>query len=59
MKVSVSIDDKENRFNFISMNYKSEADEEIYGLGLQYSVWNFKGRKVPIIASEGGIGRGL
>lgn len=41
------------------MNYNSDDDEEIYGLGLQYSIWNFKGRKVPIITSEGGIGRGL
>lgn len=59
VQISASIDDKENLFNFVSMNYNSEADEEIYGLGLQYSVWNFKGRKVPIFSAEGGIGRGL
>lgn len=45
--------------SFISLKYGSSAFEEIYGLGLQYTVWNFKGRRVPIISSEGGIGRGL
>lgn len=28
-------------------------------MGLQYTVWNFKGLKVPVISSEGGVGRGL
>ena len=41
------------------MRYKSPLDEEIYGLGLQYTVWNFKGKTVPVISVEGGIGRGL
>ena len=28
-------------------------------MGLQYTIWNFKGLKVPVITSEGGVGRGL
>lgn len=28
-------------------------------MGLQYTVWNFKGLRVPVISSEGGVGRGL
>jgi len=40
------------------LNYESDKDEEIYGLGLQYTQWNFKGQKVPIITSEAGVGRG-
>lgn len=34
-------------------------DEEIYGLGLQYTEWNFKNKTVPLIVAEGGVGRGL
>jgi hypothetical protein len=41
------------------VNYDSLKDEEIYGLGLEYTVWNFKGQHIPIITSEGGVGRGL
>jgi alpha-glucosidase len=44
---------------FLAFRYNSPTDEEIYGLGLQYTVWNFKGKTVPIISSEGGVGRGL
>ena len=28
-------------------------------MGLQYTFWNYKGIKVPVITSEGGVGRGL
>jgi alpha-glucosidase len=41
------------------MSFASDPDEEIYGLGLQYTVWDFKGRSVPLISTEGGVGRGL
>ena len=34
-------------------------DEAAYGFGVQYSAWNMKGRKLPIIVSEQGVGRGL
>ncbi|KAJ3312013.1 hypothetical protein HDU76_002985, partial [Blyttiomyces sp. JEL0837] len=37
----------------------SSASEEIYGLGEQFSFLNLKGRSVPVITQEGGIGRGL
>lgn len=44
---------------WLSLNYKADTDEEIYGMGLQPTVWNFKGKSVPLIVSEGGVGRGL
>lgn len=28
-------------------------------MGLQNSIWNFKGHLVPLVSSEGGVGRGL
>ncbi len=45
--------------NFVQVTFASNPKEEIYGMGLQYTVWNFKGLKVPVISSEGGVGRGL
>ena len=59
LKIKVSIDDKDRIADFIQVNFESNQDEEIYGMGLQYTVWNFKGLKVPVISSEGGVGRGL
>lgn len=44
--------------NFLAMTYASPPDEEIYGMGLEYTVWNFKGHEVPLIVNEGGVGRG-
>jgi alpha-glucosidase (family GH31 glycosyl hydrolase) len=43
----------------ISIGVDSDPEEEIYGMGLQYSRWNLKGLRFPIISSEQGIGRGL
>ena len=48
-----------NPGNWFSLNVKSDADEEFYGMGLQYTVWNFKNESVQLIVSEGGVGRGL
>ena len=48
-----------NGTNFVSMTYNSPGDEEIYGMGLQYSEWDFKGKSVPLISTEAGVGRGL
>ena len=41
------------------MTYNSPVDEEIYGMGLQYTEWNLKGKSVPLITTEAGVGRGL
>jgi len=49
----------ENDTNYLSMTYHSPIDEEIYGMGLQYSEWNFKGKIVPLISEEAGVGRGI
>ena len=57
--IEASILDDTDQYDFVTINYDSPDDEEIYGLGLQYTEWNFKGKRVPIITSEGGVGRGL
>jgi len=45
--------------NYMALHFDSPEDEEIYGMGLQYSVWDFKGHSVPLISTEAGLGRGL
>lgn len=39
--------------------FDSYKHEQIFGLGLQPTETNFKGKKVHIITAEGGVGRGL
>ena len=48
-------------FNAIVMRSESQADERIYGLGEQFTheTLNLKGREIPVVVSEGGVGRGL
>ena len=45
--------------NYMALNFDSPIDEEIYGMGLEYTVWDFKGHSVPLISEEAGVGRGL
>jgi len=47
-----SIQDDNNYHNFIAVNYENIENEEVYGLGLQFTVWNHRGNVVPIITSE-------
>lgn len=43
----------------MTISLAAQADEKVYGLGVQYSFRDFKGKIVPILTSEQGIGRGL
>lgn len=43
----------------ITLHTASNPTDALYGFGVQYSVWNMKGRVVPILVSEQGVGRGL
>lgn len=45
--------------NRIFLQWKAPKGESYHGFGHQYSVWNLRGRRVPIITTEQGIGRGL
>jgi len=58
-KMAISAKIEESAGNWFSLNFAADADEEIYGMGLQYTEWNFKNKSVPLIISEGGVGRGL
>lgn len=46
-------------YDFAQLTFDSTNDEQVFGMGLQYTHTNFKGKKVQIITSEGGVGRGL
>jgi hypothetical protein len=39
--------------------YGSERQEAFFGFGQHYSYWDLKGRVVPVVISEQGVGRGL
>lgn len=52
----LNIEDK--NINEINLKFLSKADERIFGGGVQYSFLDLKGKKVPILTSEQGVGRG-
>jgi alpha-glucosidase len=45
--------------NQLYFTYAMDPDERVYGLGEQFSSHNHRGRRVPVITGEQGIGRGL
>lgn len=45
-------------FNRVFLTYASERDERFYGFGEQFSRMEFKGKRVPVLVQEQGIGRG-
>ena len=51
--------DPRGDFDFMQTVWDSPRYEKVYGMGLQYTETNFKGKNVHMITSEGGVGRGL
>ncbi|XP_004493399.1 uncharacterized protein [Cicer arietinum] len=49
---------KPKEFNRVWLTYASDENERFYGFGEQFSYMNFKGKRVPILVQEQGIGRG-
>lgn len=56
LRFQISISDP--TVNRIYLTYHSSAEESFYGFGEQFTYFDLKGRRVPIIVSEQGIGRG-
>jgi alpha-glucosidase len=50
--------DSEVNNNRLYLTYATHAGEQFFGFGTQYSHFNLKGRRVPVLVSEQGIGRG-
>jgi len=45
--------------NRLFFTHASAEDEQVLGFGTQYSAFNLKGKHIPILSTEQGIGRGL
>jgi len=48
----------EESYNRVYLTYASFPDERFFGFGTQYTYFDMKGRMVPILIREQGIGRG-
>ena len=46
-------------FNRLSLRYASSADEHLFGFGQQLTFFDQKGKELPILVQEHGVGRGL
>ena len=59
-EVQISLSMNENMYyNQIRLSVDCYYNEQLYGFGVQYSVFNMKGRRLPVFLSEQGVGRGL
>ncbi|MGD1823126.1 MAG: alpha-glucosidase [Pleomorphochaeta sp.] len=45
------------RYNRITVKFKAEKDEAVFGLGEQFSYFNLRGKSFPIFTQEQGVGR--
>ncbi|KAJ3102569.1 hypothetical protein HDU97_000438 [Phlyctochytrium planicorne] len=59
LKFSVHIHDIEDRFRKIFLTIASTSDERFFGFGEQLTHFDLKGKKVPIMVREDGVGRGV
>lgn len=57
--IQLGKDAKARGYNRIYFGGLSSGDERFHGLGAQMAAYNFKGREIPIVVSEQGVGRGL
>lgn len=48
-----------NEYNRLFLLYTTSAEETFHGFGESFTNFNLKGRRVPILVSEQGVGRGL
>lgn len=46
------------RFNHLTLDYQTNSEEHFYGFGEQFSYLDLKGKQVPVLTQEQGIGRG-
>ncbi|KAI9355960.1 family 31 glycoside hydrolase [Zopfochytrium polystomum] len=58
LRFVVNLNDPEKRFTKVFLTFSSSLDERIFGLGEQFTHFDLKGKKVPIMSREDGVGRG-
>lgn len=56
---SVTLVAKADPVNRIFLSYETKENEKFYGFGESFTFFNLKGKRVPILVSEQGLGRGL
>ncbi len=57
-QLGFTLEVEDSRFNRVALSLASVKDEGVYGLGEQFTWFDHKGLRVPILVSEQGIGRG-
>uniref|UniRef100_A0A0E0JGU8 Glycoside hydrolase family 31 N-terminal domain-containing protein n=1 Tax=Oryza punctata TaxID=4537 RepID=A0A0E0JGU8_ORYPU len=55
---AAAAEEEEEVFNRVFVTFASSRDERFYGFGEQFSRVEFKGKRVPVLVQEQGIGRG-
>jgi alpha-glucosidase len=58
IKLSISLNSY-NQSDVMYLSYYCEQDEQFFGFGEQYSNFNLQNKRVPIVVSEQGVGRGI
>jgi alpha-glucosidase len=56
--LSFDISSTNPQVNLWKLQYQSNRNEKFYGFGEQYTFINLKGKEVPILTEEQGVGRG-
>ena len=56
--LNMAISSTNETINYWEFSYQSHKDEAFYGFGMQYSYFDLKGKNVPILVREQGVGRG-
>lgn len=57
-QLHLSLTTKDASYNRLYLTYFTSSQEQFFGLGEQPSYFNHKGKRVPILIQEQGIGRG-
>ncbi|HYO58833.1 alpha-glucosidase [Archangium sp.] len=57
-QLAFTLEVEDPRYNRVALTQASTKDEGVYGFGEQFSWFDHKGLRVPIVVSEQGIGRG-
>ena len=56
-RLIITFPEVNNNFNRIWMKFAASEDEQVFGLGEQFTYFNLRGHKFPIWTSEQGVGR--
>lgn len=57
-QLAFSLKIADSKYGISYLTYMSTPDEGFFGFGTQFTFFNMKGKRLPIVVSEQGIGRG-